>query len=122
VKSEIHQGKAQRIQRSLARLSPQQFEAVIEGAMLAGTHWFNVILHERGLQADTADIMHAEFIGMGMRRKIALRARVAMEALDEIERFRTTHVRGDMPDGEMAATRSLACLETLQKEAARRDS
>lgn len=90
--------------------------------MLAATHWFNVILHERGLQPDSADVMHAEFVHVGMRRKIALRARVPMEALDEIERFRTTHVRGDMPDGEKAARRALACLKILEDEAGRRVS
>jgi hypothetical protein len=119
VKSEIHRTKADRIQRSLARLSTQEYEAVIEGAMLAGTHWFNVILHELGLQPDSADVMHAEFIGMGMRRKIALRARVPMEALDEIEHSRTTHVRGDLAEGEKAAARALACLKVLEEEAAR---
>jgi hypothetical protein len=119
VKSEIHRAKARRIQRSLSRLSPREFEAVIEGAMLAGTHWFHVILHERGLQADTVDVMHAEFLSVGMRRKVALHARVAMEALDEIEHFRTTHVRGDLGDGEKAAVRALACLGVLEDEARR---
>lgn len=122
MKSEIHRAKAERIQRSLVRLSTQEFEAVIEGAMLAATHWFNVILHECGLQPESADVMHAEFIGMGMRRKIALRAGVAMEALDEIEYFRTTHVRGDLPEGEKAAARALACLKVLEQEAARLDT
>jgi hypothetical protein len=117
VKSDIHRAKAERIQQSLSRLSPSEFEAIIEGAMLAATHWFHVILHERGLQADTVDVMHAEFLSVGVRRKVALQARVPMEALDEIEHFRTTHVRGDLPDGEKAAARALVCLKVLEGEA-----
>lgn len=119
MKSEIHRAKADRIQRSLSRISPHEFEAVIEGAMLAGTHWFHVILHERGLQPDSVDVMHAEFLSAGMRRKVALHARVPMEALDEIEHLRTTHVRGDLPEGEKAAAHALACLKVLEDEAGR---
>lgn len=113
----MHATKAKRIERSLGLLDADAFEAVIEGAMLAGTHWFNMLLHRAGLAAENADAMHAEFLTAGVRRKVAVRLPAALSALDEIETLRTTHVRGDMPDGPAAARRALACLARLREEA-----
>jgi hypothetical protein len=42
----------------------------------------------------------------------------ALGALDEIEALRTSHVRGDMPNGPEAARRALACLALLRDEVA----
>lgn len=116
----MHTAKAERIERSLGLLDVEAFEAVIEGAMLAGTHWFNMLLHRRGLAAENADAMHAEFLTAGARRKVAVLLPAALAALDEIEALRTTHVRGDMPDGPAAARRALACLARLRDEATKR--
>ena len=110
----LHRSKAERIERSLGSLAPDHFEAVIEGAMLAGTHWFNILLHRAGLAAENADAMHAEFMTLGARRKAAVRIPAALAALDEIESLRTSHVRGDMPEGPDAARRALACLAILR--------
>jgi hypothetical protein len=112
-----HRDKASRIERSLRSLDVDHFEAVIEGTMLAGTHWFNILLHRAGLAAENADAMHSEFLSVGARRKIAVRLPEALAALDEIEALRTTHVRGDMPDGPGAARRALACLAVLREQA-----
>jgi|RhiMethySRZTD1v2_1073278.scaffolds.fasta_scaffold83687_2 hypothetical protein len=115
----LHRLKAERIERSLAVLDPMHFEAVIEGTMLAGTHWFNILLHRHSLAPETADAMHAEFMSQGVRRKVGLHMASALAAIDEIEALRTTHVRGDMPNGPNAARRALACLAILREEAAR---
>jgi hypothetical protein len=112
----LHRSKAARIERSLASLDDAQFEAVIEGAMLAGTHWFNVLLHRTAIVPEQADAMHAEFMTAGVRRKVAVLLPAALAALDEIEALRTTHVRGDMPDGPGAARRARACLAVLRAE------
>ena len=112
-----HRNKAQRIERSLRLLNDDHFEAVIEGAMLAGTHWFNIILHRLALAPENADAMHAEFLPFSVRRKAAVRIPAALQALDEIEALRTTHVRGDMPDGPKAAQRALASLKILREQA-----
>jgi hypothetical protein len=117
MKLDAHIGKAERIERSLAKCSPHDFEAVIEGAMLAGTHWFNVLLHRNGLREPDKDAMHAEFITAGERRKLTVAIPEALDALDRIEHLRTTHVRGDMPDGEAAAAQALACLDRLRESA-----
>ena len=114
---QLHKSKAGRIERSLASLDDAHFEAVIEGAMLAGTHWFNLLLHRAGIAPEHADAMHSEFMTAGIRRKVALLLPAALAALDEIEALRTTHVRGDMPDGPGAARRARACLAVLHGEA-----
>ena len=113
----LHIDKAERIERSLANLTADHFEAVIEGAMLAGTHWFNILLHRAGLAPENGDAMHSEFLTAGARRKVAVLLPAALAALDEIEGLRTTHVRGDMPDGPGAARRALACLAVLREQA-----
>lgn len=117
MKAEPHQSKAIHIERSLARLSDADHEAIIEGAMLAGTHWFNILLHRTRLLPDTRDAMHAEFLTLGERRRIAATIPDALAALDTIESLRTLHVRGDMPDGVEAAKTALECLERLRRAA-----
>ena len=111
---QLHITKAERIERSLASLTLDHYEAVIEGAMLAGSHWFNVLLHRGGFVAESTDVMHAEFLSVGARRKIATRMAGELMALDRIEELRTSHVRGDMPNGQNAARDALAGLATLR--------
>ena len=122
MKIELHQAKAERIERSLAKCTARDYETVIEAAMLAGTHRFNVLLHRAGLRDVDNDVVHAEFVSLGERRKLSVALPDALNALDEIERLRTTHVRGDMPDGERAAGFALECLARLRDPAARRIS
>ena len=112
-----HQAKAASIERSLERCSAADYETVIEGAMLAGTHWLNILLHRKGLSTEERDAMHAEFLPLGERRRLAVVLPDALRALDEIERLRTLHVRGDMPDGERAAVTALDCLARLRQAA-----
>ena len=114
---EQHRMKALRIERSLDRLTDADFEAVIEGAMLAGTHWFNVLLHRKGLFPETRDAMHAEFLTVGERRRVAAVSPAALAALDTIEAFRTVQVRGDMPGGMQAAKSARECLAQLRDAA-----
>ena len=112
-----HQAKAASIEHSLERCSTADYETVIEGTMLAGTHWLNLLLHRKGLSTEGRDAMHAEFLSLGERRRLAVVLPDALRALDEIERLRTLHVRGDMPDGEHAAVTALACLARLRQAA-----
>ncbi len=109
-----HRAKAERIERSMEKCSAADFETIIEGAMLAGTHWFNLLLHAAALRAADNDIVHTEFVQLGERRKFALAMPEELRALDLIEDLRTTHVRGDMPEGEAAARRALAALARLR--------
>ncbi|HZQ61173.1 MAG TPA: hypothetical protein VFC24_07485 [Casimicrobiaceae bacterium] len=116
-----HRAKAQRIERSIAALDPTQFEAVIEGTMLAGTHWFNLVLHRAAILPDRNDAMHAEFLPLGTRRRVRVLLGEVLAAMDRIEALRTTHVRGDMPDGTGAAREALHALAVLRQHALRED-
>lgn len=116
-----HRNKAQRIERSMAAVDADHFEAIIEGAMLAGTHWFNLLLHRSALLPETTDAMHAEFLPLGARRRVRVALADALDAMDRIEALRTTHVRGDMPDGTAAAREALAALAVLREQALRED-
>lgn len=122
MKAEAHRSKALRIERSLARLADRDYEAVIEAAMLAGTHWFNILLHRAQLLPETRDAMHAEFLPLGERRRVAAALPDVLAALDTIESLRTLHVRGDMAGGEGAAQTARACLERLRRAATERES
>ena len=114
MKTQYHRLKAENIERSLARCEVADYETVIEGAMLAGTHWFNIVLHQTALMPVERDAMHAEFMTVGDRRKVLATVPDALHALDEIERLRTPYVRGDMPGGERAAQIALASLARLR--------
>jgi len=116
-----HRAKAERIEQSLRRLDASSFEAVIEGAMLAGTHWFNLLLHRTAILPEGADAMHAEFLPLSTRRRVRVLLPEPLQALDRIEALRTTHVRGDMPDGTNAARQALEALALLREHALRRD-
>jgi hypothetical protein len=117
MRQEAHREKALRIERSLARIADSEYETVIEAAMLAGTQWFNLLLHRKALRSEERDAMHAEFMTLGERRRVAIAMTEALAAMDRIEELRTTHVRGDLPDGISAAKTARACLAILHAAA-----
>lgn len=114
---ELHRNKAERIARSLGKCSPGDYEAVIEGAMLAGSHWFNFALHAFGLRPHDRDVMHAEFLTKAERLKISLVASQMVEDLEEIETSRALYVRGAAPGGEQMARRALMLLDRIRETA-----
>jgi hypothetical protein len=59
---EAHLKKAERIERSLGRLTERDYEMRIDGAMLAATHYANMALHVLGLSVSERDIIHTEFL------------------------------------------------------------
>ena len=85
--------------------------------MLAGTHWFNIILHAGKVFSTEEDVMHAEFMTLADRRKAAVICATSLNSMDVIEAMRTTHVRGDLPYGEAAASLALEHLEGVRKKA-----
>jgi len=91
----------------------------IEAAMLAGTHLMNMALHQVGVTSSDADALHAEYLTGAQRVKADLLAPGLVDLLYEIEMLRPTYVRGDWPDGEQAADKAIALLETLQDRVAR---
>jgi hypothetical protein len=112
-----HREKAERIEAAIKKLTAADYEAVIEAAMLAGTHWFNIALHEMKLTAADADIMHAQYLAGDLRLMISLLAPAMLVALDEIEMLRPRFVRGNVAGGDEAARRALTLLETIRQAA-----
>jgi hypothetical protein len=116
---ELHRAKGERIERSLKKCAPDQFELLIEGAMLAGTHWFNVALHHMGFYPPENDMMHAQYLSGADRLKLSLLEADMLNALDEIESFRPVFVRGDLAGGIEAGRRSLELLSVIRTVALR---
>ncbi len=114
---ERHRDFAERITRSMEKLTTTDYEAVIEGCMLAGTHWFNVALHEMGMSAPDQDVMHVEYMVVHERRKAWLVSPAMVEALERIEDMRALHVRGNADGGERAAAAALRCIEVIRETA-----
>ena len=96
---EFHRQKAQKITRAMRHFTTRDYEAVIEGCMLAGTHWFNVAMHKYGLRPPKDDVMHAEYLHSADRTRINLLAPQILKAIDEIEASRALFVRGNVKGG-----------------------
>jgi hypothetical protein len=110
---EEHGHKAERIERSLARLTDSDWEIRIEAAMLAGTHWVNFVLHRIGVSEMSEDMVHASMCTVGVLRKYRLAEPELIARLEEIEELRPLFVRGDMDGGVQAANRALQLLRSI---------
>lgn len=117
MKAEHHRQRAERIERSLAKLGRDDWEMKIEAAMLAGTHWANYALHRRGVSPEAEDIVHTTMLIVNMLRKYSLVEGELLRELSEVEELRPIHVRGDMPGGRDAADRALQLLAAIGERA-----
>ncbi len=114
---ERHMMMAERIARAMRKLTPADYELVIEAAMLAGSHWFNAAAHRYGLTRDEDDVMHVEYLPGALRTKISLVAPRLTELLEQIEGYRPLFVKGDAHGGEAAASQCLNLLDELRTRA-----
>jgi hypothetical protein len=112
-----HREKAEKIERSLARCQPGDYEMRIEAAMLAGTHWLNLVLHRMGVTPQQKDVLHTYLLTVNELRMYRVADEALVSALAEIEDIRPAFVRGNHPGGEKAADRALALLAILRKKA-----
>lgn len=112
-----HRQRAERIERSIAKCGASDHEMKIEGAMLAGTHWVNVVLHQMRVTKADADVMHSYMLTVNELRKFSVADAQMMAALAEIEDLRPAHVRGNVPGGEAAAVHALELLGTIRAKA-----
>ena len=115
---EGHRDKANRIDRSLDRCTPPDYEAIIEGSMLAASHWINLALHTLGLSPSDKDFMHPYFVTDGDRRTYdqALGSEM-LRAFEKIEELRPFYVRGADPGGARAGQRALELLASIRQKA-----
>lgn len=115
---EEHRALAQRIERSLGKCGPADYEMKIEAAMLAGTHWLNAALHRMGATDACADVFHTYLLTINEFRRLSVADAAALSALAEIEDIRPPYVRGNWRGGEAAAERALDLLARLRTRAA----
>ena len=112
-----HREKAEKIERSLGKCAPGDYEMRIEAAMLAGTHWLNLVLHRTGVTPPQADVLHTYMLTVNELRKYKVADEALVDALAEIEDIRPAFVRGNLPGGEQAADRAVALLALLRAKA-----
>lgn len=115
---ERHRELATRIHASLPRLTRDDWEMRIEAAMLAGTHWVNLVLHQQGVSAASEDMIHTNMTIVNYLRKYSLAQPRMVAALAEIEELRPLYVRGDLEGGPEAGERALQLLDELAALAA----
>lgn len=118
---DMHRARALRIERSLSVCAPDDYEMLIEGAMLAGTDWVNFALHMRGVTAMEADVIHSYMLTVNDLRKYRVVDAVMMDAITEIEDIRPLYVRGNAPGGTAAGMRALELLRTIRQRAMETD-
>ncbi len=119
---EEHSTKALRIERSLAKCGPDDYEMKIEAAMLAGTHWLNAVLHRMGVTPAQTDVLHTYLLTVNELRKYRVADEELVDALSEIEDLRPAYVRGNLDGGEKAAERALDLLALLRRKAREKEA
>jgi len=110
----LHFQKAQRIERSLAKLPAHLVEIRIEAAMLAATHWLNASLHALHATGESTDVLHTYMLTVNEFRRLSAAHQALMEMVAEIEDLRPVNVRGDTPGAEAAAERACELLARVR--------
>jgi len=108
-----HVRKAERITSSLEKCDANDYEALIEGAMLAATHWFNAALHGKGIRPTEHDVMHGTKLTVEEHKRCETLLEGMVEALEVIEELRSPYVRGAEPHGEMAGALAIEKLKCI---------
>lgn len=115
---ESHRIKAERIARTLEKCRLSDYEIIIDGAMIAISHWINYAFHSLALTKPDEDIMHCYFVTGFERQFFGLVAGSEfLDALEEVDNFRPLYVRGNISGGENIAERALHLEKLIQKKA-----
>lgn len=114
---EEHVQKAQRISSSIAKCDASDYEARIEGAMLAATHWLNAALHAKGIRTAFQDAMHGTKLTVEEHKRCETLLGPLIEALEVIEELRSPYVRGAEADGIGAGNLAMEKLNVIAAQA-----
>ena len=117
MKPHEHEAAALRIENSLRKCGPDDYEIVIEGAMLAGSHRLNAHLHRLGATQAAQDVMHTYLLVVNEFRRLSVADAQALAALSAIEDLRPAYVRGALAGGKDAGQRALSLLEQIRASA-----
>lgn len=112
-----HEAAALRIESSLRKCGLDDYEILIEAAMLAGSHWLNAHLHRLGATQPTQDVMHTYLLVVNELRRLSVADAQAVAALSAIEDLRPAYVRGSYAGGNEAAQRAISLLESIRVSA-----
>ena len=112
-----HEAAARRIENSLRKCGPDDYEIIIEGSMLAGSHWLNAQLHRLGATRPEQDVMHTYLLVVNELRRLSVADPQAVAALGAIEDLRPAYVRGALAGGKDAGQRALSLLEQIRASA-----
>ena len=112
---EQHEAAAHRIEVSLRLCTPDDYEMLIEGAMLAGTHLINALMHRLRATAPQTDVMHSYLLTVNEFDRLTVAHPAAMGALRTIEKMRPAYVRGDWAGGADAGREALALLQQIRQ-------
>lgn len=108
-----HVANAQRLHRSTAKLELyEDFEMVLEGAMLAGAQLINAMLHATGVTERAAEMLHTDMRSPGVPEHPPGPAAEAWALLERLEWYRPLHVRGSVPHTAQVADE---CWQTYVK-------
>jgi len=110
-----HVSKAERIAASLTKCRPEDYEARIEGAMLAATHWFNAALHATGIRSVNDDAMHGTKITVEEQKRCETLLGDLVDMLEVIEELRSPYVRGAEPNGLAAGELAMEKLGVIAR-------
>jgi hypothetical protein len=113
--SDEHLAKAAGILASLGKLSfPEDYLALVDGAMIAGYHLGNALLHSHGVAPDAE---HSNAPSKLARHVGALPTPIqrAFEAFTELEKLRFDYVRSPSVYDERLAFAVWHNLETMQQ-------
>jgi len=109
----MHLAKAERIFAGLKKLAfPDDYPALVDGAMIAGYHLGNALLHRHGILPDTE---HANTPSKLDRPISALPEPIQrpFQAFAEMEKLRFDYVRSPSTYDERLATATWRHLETM---------
>lgn len=109
-----HKEKALRIEHSLAKCVPGDYEIRIEAAMLAATHWTNLAFHAKRITPECQDVMHSYMLTINEYRRLSAADNRLIGLLAEIEDLRPLYVRGDVLGGLNSADRAVALLAEIR--------
>lgn len=109
-----HRLKAERLERSMGKCATGDYEALIEGALLAAGHWFNLALHDMGFYPSARDVMHLTKMPLEDLMRVQAVAPALVQAYEEMEELRSPFVRGSEPGGIDAARRCLVLLGEIR--------
>ena len=116
--SSKHLAQAAVILAGMRKLTiPGDYLAIVDGAMVAGYHLGNALLHAHGISADTEHITTPSKLGRGID-SLPAPIRPALAAFAELEKFRFDYVRSASVYDERLGAKVWSCLEVMRQACA----